>query len=92
MSWSANGAKLAYGSIYCAQSHGLLGCARTQWILYVSDVQTGVATRVAVHADEHVPGGLGSVALSTDASRLAYVMNGRLNLLDLKEESNHEPR
>ena len=84
MSWSANGAKLAYGSSYCAQTQGLLGCARSQWILYVSDVQTGVATRVAVHADEPVRGGLGSVALSPDASRLAYVMNGRLNLLDLK--------
>lgn len=83
VSWSANGAKVAYWKTYCAQLSGFFSCGVTQAFLYLLDVSTGAITRVAVHT-LHDPNLMLQVALSPDAATLAYVVGSGLYLLELR--------
>jgi dipeptidyl aminopeptidase/acylaminoacyl peptidase len=80
ISWSLNGARVAYWTSYCAQSAGLLGgCLINQAFLYVLDVATGRTRRVAVHT-----GGAMNAAISPTGTTIAYAINGLLYLLDVR--------
>jgi Tol biopolymer transport system component len=83
LSWSSDGRKVAYWHDYCAQVAGFLGgCRISQAFLYVLDVATGTATRVAVHTI------LGvfwqGVAVSPTGSMVAYTINRGFYLLEVR--------
>jgi hypothetical protein len=76
--WSRRGDKVAIWDESCIAGDGLFNCKTSLSELYVVDVATGAATRIA-----RTTAGEGAVAFSPDGLRLAYETNRRLYVTDL---------
>jgi hypothetical protein len=76
--WSPDGRQVAIWDSRCVASSGFLSCDKSQDDLYVIDVVTHEATRVA-----RTSGGLGTMAFAPDGRRIAYFARGRLYVSDL---------
>lgn len=85
VAWSADGRSIAHVTRFCAQTEGILGCARTQFLFHVWKAEWSEWRRVAVQELTPTSSGFVKLAFSPDAAHLAYAMNGGLYVVTLSE-------
>jgi len=76
--WSSDGNKIAYWTSKCIKTSGWLGCALSQDILHVLDVNTKKETLVAVHNVEESENFPISIAFSPNNSKIAYALGSQI--------------
>lgn len=88
ISWSNDGTRAAYWTHFC-HSDNAVSCRIERDYFYILDLPSGTPKRVAVHAC-HYEGPVApncndaQVAISPTGSKIAYTINSRLFLLDVK--------
>jgi hypothetical protein len=88
LSWSADGTRAAYWRNYC-RSENAVSCAEEADYFYVLDLVSGGERRVAVHECPYQGAtspdcNSAQVAISPTGAQIAYAINDRLFLLDVK--------